>query len=855
LFKSHGTVSASSSVPPLPPAMACVLAAAPPEISCAGSKGPAEPLVCSHCGAALASRNALFRHLTEKCDPLAAKAKVEKERVVLAIGYLGSRYHGCVLNEKDEAGHQTVEGAVMAAVRKAWGGDIVLSVARCTRTERAAHAAENLLVLTVRPTLRCDDALRKALEGAEVWLLAPSGPAPSIFDKVYSPKKRAYTYYIPYSALLTAEERLLWSVGGVPAGLTETEQPAAAGLWVAPVPGDCAPEEIVQLFSEHGGVQISAEDVFMTPGRGQAEVRLSPSSAAASYEALNGLIWRGEKLFVLPLQEANAKFAVQRRLRQGVKALRGPPKGLRSFHNFISDIKQGDPAAMRQLQHCSAGSAFSDFCPDRGYGHRWVESDWSTVSFSAADFGPQQLRRMVGALVAVVRGTEGLEYLTRCFDAAGPPVDTVAAPAESVCLEGVEFGYSAGDWRETLHLDGAAAAAMRRRIAARAVEDGRRPWRDFVHALDAGATRAKLVHRLAAAAESGALEGVLEALEEGAPVDAANEYGQTAAFLAAASGHRAVVQALLERRADGGRAANGGATPCSVAASWGHIGVLEALADSEPAARAHLEEAIRRGVDSSASGSGSTAFRPPSRVPVAPATAVVTEVIALSAKHVGAGACYVDGAFSEELLGRLEELWRGLPVASKEKFSTNERAYFADTEGWVTAALDAAVAAMALPTAAETMPLMRFLWYPEVGGSLPQHVDLSRKDADGRKSTHTFILYVQDCGSGGETNLLSCLGGDAALAAQGGLAAGPREVLARVQPRRGRLFLFPHICPHSASPVLSVPKVLLRGEVLPPKLAQERAPDAPLEGAVCGGSGAGEAAAVAPAASEAAPSS
>eukprot|EP00445_Apocalathium_hangoei_P009713 CAMPEP_0203888942 /NCGR_PEP_ID=MMETSP0359-20131031/32545_1 /ASSEMBLY_ACC=CAM_ASM_000338 /TAXON_ID=268821 /ORGANISM="Scrippsiella Hangoei, Strain SHTV-5" /LENGTH=414 /DNA_ID=CAMNT_0050810251 /DNA_START=6 /DNA_END=1246 /DNA_ORIENTATION=+ len=114
------------------------------------------------------------------------------------------------------------------------------------------------------------------------------------------------------------------------------------------------------------------------------------------------------------------------------------------------------------------------------------------------------------------------------------------------------------------------------------------------------------------------------------------------------------------------------------------------------------------------------------------------------------------------------------------------------------------------------MSQMRFLWYPEVGGSLPQHVDLPRNDVSGRRSTYTFLLYLQDCDHGGETNLLECLDGDVALADSGGVAPGSREVLARIQPRRGRLLLLPHICPHSASPVLDVPKVLLRGEVLPP---------------------------------------
>ena len=38
------------------------------------------------------------------------------------------------------------------------------------------------------------------------------------------------------------------------------------------------------------------------------------------------------------------------------------------------------------------------------------------------------------------------------------------------------------------------------------------------------------------------------------------------------------------------------------------------------------------------------------------------------------------------------------------------------------------------------------------------------------------------------------------------------EVLASVSPRRGRLLVFPHVCPHEGRPVTDVPKVFLRGE-------------------------------------------
>merc|ERR1712048_208453 len=112
------------------------------------------------------------------------------------------------------------------------------------------------------------------------------------------------------------------------------------------------------------------------------------------------------------------------------------------------------------------------------------------------------------------------------------------------------------------------------------------------------------------------------------------------------------------------------------------------------------------------------------------------------------------------------------------------------------------------------MPHMRFLSYPEPGGALPPHVDLARTCADGRRSTYSFLLYLTDCMRGGETTFLECLDGDAALAPSGGLAHGPRKAVAAIEPRRGRLLLMPHACPHSAAPVIDAPKVLIRGEVL-----------------------------------------
>merc|ERR1711937_720279 len=91
----------------------------------------------------------------------------------------------------------------------------------------------------------------------------------------------------------------------------------------------------------------------------------------------------------------------------------------------------------------------------------------------------------------------------------------------------------------------------------------------------------------------------------------------------------------------------------------------------------------------------------------------------------------------------------------------------------------------------------------EVGCHLAPHVDASKRDVlnGDRSSTHTFILYLSSCISGGETLLLDRLApshdcsGDAGMADAGVNEAG-LGVRAAVKPLRGRLMLFPHVCPH-----------------------------------------------------------
>ncbi|OLP73749.1 hypothetical protein AK812_SmicGene46909, partial [Symbiodinium microadriaticum] len=107
----------------------------------------------------------------------------------------------------------------------------------------------------------------------------------------------------------------------------------------------------------------------------------------------------------------------------------------------------------------------------------------------------------------------------------------------------------------------------------------------------------------------------------------------------------------------------------------------------------------------------------------------VTRVIPLGVDHAGAGTTVVDNVFEDSFLARLDELWKRVS------------GFVAKVEGWLTGALNEAVRAAQLADAAAAMPHMRFLIYPEPGGSLPAHVDLPRTEGKLR-STYTFLLYL-----------------------------------------------------------------------------------------------------------------
>ena len=86
--------------------------------------------------------------------------------------------------------------------------------------------------------------------------------------------------------------------------------------------------------------------------------------------------------------------------------------------------------------------------------------------------------------------------------------------------------------------------------------------------------------RLLKAAESGDLGGVSTALQDGADVNARDQYNNTALNYAALFGHGEVVKTLLEAGADiENTGSGGGLTPIANAASRQHFAIAQNLLD------------------------------------------------------------------------------------------------------------------------------------------------------------------------------------------------------------------------------------------------------------------------------------
>jgi hypothetical protein len=324
---------------------------------------------------------------------------------------------------------------------------------------------------------------------------------------------------------------------------------------------------------------------------------------------------------------------------------------------------------------------------------------------------------------------------------------------------------------------------------------------DHAVSLSIGSTQSVRCDKFISCVERNAIPYVAACLRYGVDVDWINEYGQTALYVAVWREYKEIVELLLQYGSNPSIVTNGGSTIPRLCQANGRDDIMDLIL------RYHstFEDTnyLDRYVD--LKGLGDSAISPKA----------VTTLIPDFSDHPGAGSFIIDETISNEAINILVRLHRTLPGDQNQKQKKNsilcsDRSYYCDAEGTVCALLKQVLERSNLvkgkPGEIKVYPYMRFLHYSKPGTILAPHVDLCRVDPFSSdqelRSTHTFILYLTDCHTGGETCLLGEVSGE-----------GREVCLAKVEPRQGRLLVFPHVTPHEGLEVVDVPKILLRGEL------------------------------------------
>jgi tRNA U38,U39,U40 pseudouridine synthase TruA len=479
------------------------------------AEGAAEVHACLHCGSQFVSRNGLFRHLSKGCDP-SARGKPDVERFALLVGYVGEGLHGASANAEDET-RPTVCGTLVAAARRVWrpanpnaGEEGANGAASSTgsfcatplvRTERGVGALYNWVIFSAsgvgldavppRERLR---GLATALEGSGVRIMNPGAAAGldgASADLRHAAHRLVYRLAVPYRLLVDPSVDVDASASPAAIGPTGTDARNACTVWLSGLSDDFRSESDVRVLIDSAGVPPCASISWPDCG-GYAEIEFDERAKGARCVAvLDGLAHgtHGGRLIALFGDEARVKLAVHQRVKAAMRRLvEGDPphddvqgrraktqkRRARSFHNFVSHKARlrgvSDQGSVLLLQRCYSGvqddlrgeggadGVGAEECRACG-GGEWLNSDCVLMAFAARDFAPQQVRRMGGAIAAVVSGRRPSEYIDRCFSEAD--VHTPLAPAESMFLEQVEVSPRARSaW--AAHLPSAGACALAR---------------------------------------------------------------------------------------------------------------------------------------------------------------------------------------------------------------------------------------------------------------------------------------------------------------------------------------------------------------------------------------------------------
>lgn len=181
--------------------------------------------------------------------------------------------------------------------------------------------------------------------------------------------------------------------------------------------------------------------------------------------------------------------------------------------------------------------------------------------------------------------------------------------------------------------------------------------------------------------------------------------------------------------------------------------------------------------------------------------------------HPAAGSTFIRHALHETALRRLDDLRCSLPLGAQEggvRMLSSGRArglvakrYYDESQStnpWVSEAIREVVQTVD-GRRAVVLPKFRFIEYKEHEGMAAHTDGLIQHPLTQQRSTHTFMLYLTDCATGGETAILDSM------------KPGAAE-LVRVAPVRNSIVFFSHVAPHMGCTVsLGQPKIALRGDM------------------------------------------
>lgn len=121
-----------------------------------------------------------------------------------------------------------------------------------------------------------------------------------------------------------------------------------------------------------------------------------------------------------------ASFRLQPETLQRLNQLFALYKGTHNFHNFTSQKAPSDPSARRYITHMCCGEPF--ICGD---------TEFAVITVRGQSFMLHQIRKMIGLVIAVIKGYAREEVVERSWGLQ--KVDVPKAPGLGLVLEKVHF--------------------------------------------------------------------------------------------------------------------------------------------------------------------------------------------------------------------------------------------------------------------------------------------------------------------------------------------------------------------------------------------------------------------------------